>query len=279
MMINLEKNSGIYYQVSGEGTPVIFIHGVASSLYSWSNLASRLAEAGFRTYALDLPGHGESEKPEDPNLYHVEPFYSMVSAWIEGLNLPEPPLLVGHSLGGYLSLLYTIRHPASVRGMVLINPLYSEAQIAPLLKAVRQRPDLSAKALRIVPEWLIDRVLGWDPTTAANFAPEVRKQIANDYKRASPHFVYITREVPDLTEYLEEIKTDTLLIWGEQDLTLAPSSFHTLAQKLPNAAATPISNGGHQPHIGNPNLVTQHILEFVERLQWSNGADPYATSK
>jgi pimeloyl-ACP methyl ester carboxylesterase len=133
--------------------------------------------------------------------------------------------------------------------------------------------------MQIAPEWLIDRLLGWDPTTSRNFPPEVRKQIANDYKRASPHFVYITREIPDLTSYLDSVNTDTLLIWGEKDLTLAPASFHSLAQKLPNAAASPILNSGHQPHIGNPDLVNRIILEFAERLQRSKGGDYYATSK
>lgn len=271
MMYYTDPKLGIHYQVSGEGAPVILIHGVAASLQGWTNLAPRMADAGFRTYALDLPGHGESEKPDDPSLYHVEPIYSMVSAWIEGLNLPEAPLLVGHSLGGYLSLLYAIRHPEKVGGMVLINPLYSDEQIAPILKAVRQRPDLGAKAMRVVPEWLIDRVLGWDPSTAGNFAPEVRKQIANDYKRASPHFVYITRDFPDLTGYLEGVKPRTLVIWGEKDLTLEPASFHRLTERLPNATANPISTGGHQPHIGNPDLVNQLTLEFAEKLRRANG--------
>jgi pimeloyl-ACP methyl ester carboxylesterase len=182
-------------------------------------------------------------------------------------------LLVGHSLGGYLSLLYAIRHPEMVRGMVLINPLYSDGQISPFLKTVRQRPDLSARAMHVTPEWLIDRVLGWDPTTSRNFPPEIRKQIANDYKRASPHFVYITREIPDLTGYLGAVNTNTLLIWGEKDLTLAPASFHSLAQKLPNATASPILSGGHQPHIGNPDLVNGMILEFAERLRSSKSAN------
>jgi 4,5:9,10-diseco-3-hydroxy-5,9,17-trioxoandrosta-1(10),2-diene-4-oate hydrolase len=228
-------------------------------------------EAGFRTYALDLPGHGESLKSDDPSQYHVEPIYTLVSEWIDGLNLPEPPLLVGHSLGGYLSLLYAIRHPDQVRGMVLINPLYSEEQITPFLKTIRKKPEIGARAMRIVPEWLINMVLGWDPSEAGSFSPMVRKQIANDYKRASPHFVHITRDIPDLTDLLDEASMPTLVIWGEKDLTLVPASFHRLTKRLPNATAHPISQAGHQPHIGNPDLVNRVALEFAEKLRATNG--------
>ena len=86
-----------------------------------------------------------------------------------------------------------------MRGLVLINPLYSPQQLTPLVQAMRRRPQLGEKALRATPEWLMNFLMGWDPSKPADFPPEARRQIANDYKRASPHIVYITRLIPDLT--------------------------------------------------------------------------------
>jgi pimeloyl-ACP methyl ester carboxylesterase len=125
--------------------------------------------------------------------------------------------------------------------------------------------------MRIVPEWLIKIAMAWDPGTDRKASPEARRQIANDYKRASPHFVYITRDFPDLTDSLAEIKPPTLVIWGEKDLTLDPASFQRLIERLPNATACPISKSGHQPHIGNPELVNQLTIEFAARLRGANG--------
>jgi pimeloyl-ACP methyl ester carboxylesterase len=261
-----DEDLGIHYRVSGDGSPVVFIHGVASSLCGWSNLLPSVADAGFRAYALDLPGHGESIKPEDPALYHVEAIFETVSAWITRLDLPEKPLLVGHSLGGYLSLLYAIRFPERTRGLVLINPLYSREQLAPILRWARKKPDIGMKAMRILPEWLFRLVLGLDPSRQGSFSPEMRRQIANDYKRASPQILNITRDFPDLSEWLGEVCVPATVIWGEQDYTLQPFSFHRLVQDLPNATAHPIPGSGHQPHIGYPEVVSRLALKFAGQI-------------
>ena len=264
----LEKRhkEGLAYVIQGEGPPVILVHGIAASLYDWTNIMPALAHAGYRSYALDLPGHGESDKPDDPDQYHVDILQSRLSHWINSLSISKPFLLLGHSLGGYLSLVYADLHPEQVRGMVLIDPFYTPEQLSPLLRIARHKPELGAKTMRMVPEWLINTLLGWDPISTAEFTPEVRKQIANDYKRASPHFVRITSEIPDITSILPTITVPTRVIWGERDLTLKPDSFPRLVDLLPNAEAAPIHSSGHQPHIGKPELVAQMVLEFAATL-------------
>jgi pimeloyl-ACP methyl ester carboxylesterase len=222
-----------------------------------------LAEKGYSAYAADLPGHGESIKPEDPGDYHVESIYQHFSEWLDELNLESPPILVGHSLGGYISMVHAIRRPSEVRGLVLIDPFYSPEQLSPLLRLVRHRPKLGEKALRYLPEWLIYTVMGWDPTTSTQFSSQARQQIAVDYKRASPRFVYITKDIPELTSSLNRIRQPTLVLWGEDDHTLNPTSFPHLAEKLPNAKCHVISKSGHQPHIGQPDITNRLTLDFI----------------
>jgi len=258
--------NGIAYATEGAGHPVILIHGVAASRYDWARLTPSLVDAGYKTYAPDLPGHGDSEKPNDPSQYHVEIFHNRLREWIESLKLGQPAILIGHSLGGYLSLVYTLRYPKQVAGLVLIDPLYTPEQLSPLLRIARRRPNLGVKTMRIVPEWLINMLLGWDPGSAADFTPKARQQIANDYKRASPHFVYITQDIPDLTPALPEIEQPTQVIWGEHDLTLNPGSFPKLVRSLKQAQGIPVHSCGHQPHIGKPEMINQLILNFATSL-------------
>jgi pimeloyl-ACP methyl ester carboxylesterase len=108
MMTN--DNQTINYVSYGEGPAVVLIHGLAASLQDWDEVIPGLVSKGYRAIALDLPGHGESAKPEDLEHYHVEALVESLRDWIEGLNLDRPPLLIGHSLGGYLSLAYARRH-------------------------------------------------------------------------------------------------------------------------------------------------------------------------
>ena len=261
------KDNGIYYVEQGRGRPVILLHGAAASLHDWNRLVPDLASKGYHALAPDLPGHGDSIKPEEPSQYSIENFYRYLQGWIEDLQLDSPPILVGHSMGGYLSLVYTLRHPGQVKALVLINPLYTPEQLTPLLRMASRRPASGEKALRMAPEWLMNLLLGWDPSKPADFPPEARRQIANDYKRASPHIVYVTQTISDLTPDLSQIDLPILVIWGDKDQTLSPSSFAPLVKRLPQAAGHEIPNCGHQPHIGKPALVNQVTLEFLSSLE------------
>src|SRR5512134_1890002 len=95
----------------GEGAPVLLVHGLAASLHDWDMLLPDLAAHGFAGYAVDLLGHGESAKPSSLDDYTSDSTFAHLEEWVESLQLGEPAVLVGHSLGGYLSLQYALRYP------------------------------------------------------------------------------------------------------------------------------------------------------------------------
>ena len=94
-----------------------------------------MAKPGSTVYALDLPGHGDSSKPPQRAAYTSDAVYRAFSAWLESLDLAQPPVLVGHSLGGYLSLRYACDHPDWVSRLALIDPDAPEP--APLTRTTR----------------------------------------------------------------------------------------------------------------------------------------------
>ena len=100
----------------------------------------QLAAQGFSAHALDLQGHGDSPKPRNLENYHVEVLYEQLKCWIDHLKLKSPALFVGHSLGGYLSLIYALRHPENVHALVLTDPFYSPRQLSPIFRFLGKRP-------------------------------------------------------------------------------------------------------------------------------------------
>jgi pimeloyl-ACP methyl ester carboxylesterase len=257
----------------GDGPPVILVHGMAASLHDWVLMAAALERAEYRAIAPDLLGHGDSPKPDDPEAYQLKNVYTTLETWMDGLGLDEPAHLVGHSLGGYLSIKYSLRYPERVRSLTLINPLYCIAQLAPVLRIFRRQPRLGIRLMDKTPLRVIETFMAWDPTNPESFSPEATRQIALDYKRASPNILNITRRIPDLSPELSALRPPTLLIWGDSDLTLDPASFPRLAARLPNLhAAHPIHGSGHLPHIGKPERINQLVLDFLKAIGSRNGS-------
>ncbi len=253
----------IYFTSHGDGPPLILLHGLAASSHDWDRLIPVLVQAGFRVYAPDLPGHGNSAKPLDRRMYQANNIYAHLEDWILNLRLPAPPVLVGHSLGGFLSLYFALRHPDRVKGLVLLNPFYTPGQIPLRLRLLSNHPEWGERALRTTPLWLIELVTALEPYDAHHCAKEARLQEARDYKRACPGIAYIPASLPDLAPSLGKLRLPVSVIWGDKDLTLDPHSFPKLVKSIPNASGYIIRGRGHKPHLSQPVETHALILEFL----------------
>jgi len=261
----------IHSIVQGAGPPVILIHGLAASLRDWDTLLPAIASLGCRGWALDLPGHGDSQKPEAPEFYTSGAFFTAVEDWMADLPDQPPYFLVGHSLGGYLSLRFALRHPEQVRALVLVDPLFSLNHTASLMRWIKRLPGLdalSAFAMHQVPHAAIQFVLGLAPLNQDRLSPQLLLQSAVDYKRASPYVLRLTTGITDLEPFLGLIQIPSLVIWGDKDLTLDPASFPLLVSLLPNAQGHSLQGSGHQPHLGRPDLVNPLSVDFISH--WAN---------
>ena len=254
------------YISEGEGLPVIMVHGMAASLFDWQHLLPELTARGYRGIAVDLPGHGESPKPDDPKAYQSSAIFDAFETWVAILRLGCPALFIGHSMGGFLALNYAQQHPTTTLGLVLIDPFYTTQQLSPIMRFFNNRPQMGLKALKAVPQWLIQTVMRLDPATTTHFTPHIRQQIAQDYKRATPYIMNISATAQDLSGHLWEIDAPTRIIWGMNDATLNPRSFPRLVDRMPHAVGYPVPGSGHQPHLSQPEIVNSIVFEFLESL-------------
>ncbi|MEO8356108.1 MAG: alpha/beta hydrolase [Chloroflexota bacterium] len=259
------------YIQQGSGTPVILIHGVAASLHDWDELIPDLSRSGHATYALDLLGHGDSPKLAS-RAYQMDWLVEHFSGWMQSLHLTEPAILIGHSLGGYIALEYAQRVSAWTRGLVLVNPLYSLSQLPRLLRRTYRRPHLSSFIVERTPGWVFrfivdvtSRAMGHGSGAIHSLPEKVRAQTALDYMRTAPGIYNVFNNGRDLSEHLPSMSLPTLVVWGERDQTLAPSSFTRMVNQMPRAIGRSI-HAGHVPHQSNPLEFNQMVLEFLSNL-------------
>jgi pimeloyl-ACP methyl ester carboxylesterase len=189
---------------------------------------------------------------------------------VESLRLAEPAIIIGHSLGGYLALEYARRFPVWTRGLILVDPLYSRSQLPFLLRYTYGRTNLSGTIAEKTPKWLFRMIvditsiaMGYSVGSTHSLPEHIRAQTAMDYTRTAPGVYNIPNTINDLTQYISSISIPSLVVWGDHDGTLAPSSFPKLVNKLPCAVGKSI-RAGHVPHQSNADEFNAIVLEFLK---------------
>ena len=108
----------VHYEVYGQGKPLILLHGWLGSWRLWQPTMEALALDGYRCYALDFWGFGESGKKRAS--YSVDDFSSLVGQFMANMGIAKAPL-IGHSMGGTVSLATALRYPQTVSKVVVIG--------------------------------------------------------------------------------------------------------------------------------------------------------------
>jgi len=170
---------------------VLLVHGWGASIYMWRDWFAPLAAAGYRAVALDLPGHGLSDKPSEEGRYRLASLVASVREVIAIARLRRPHV-VAQSMGGTIALELAASSDPAIGRLVLINPAcFGHVRLLPL--AQRASPKVVEPVLaRLVPRWIVDRahrrVYGdpalitdedvdqyWAPSQFAGYAPAMRR--------------------------------------------------------------------------------------------------------
>jgi pimeloyl-ACP methyl ester carboxylesterase len=275
MNVTLENNFAVPHTANfvqqGAGIPVIMIHGIAASMHDWDELIPELTKNGYAAYALDLMGHGDSPKP-DVRAYQMDWMFEHFMNWMRSLQLTEPAIVVGHSLGGYIALEYARRVSAWTRGLILSNPFYSRSQLPFFLRRSYSSRNLRGLIAGKTPEWMFraivdftSRALGHGDGLLHSLPEHVRQQTALDYTRTAPGVYNLPSILSDLTEYLPQINVPTLVVWGDRDQTLTPISFTNMVSAMPHAKGVSM-HAGHVPHQSNAKEYNEIVLQFMRGL-------------
>lgn len=262
---------------TGPGTCVL-VHGTGTSSRSWLRTIAPLAMR-FRVVAPDLPGFGASPRHRGP--VSIERYADLLNALVDHLG-PGPMHLVGHSMGGLVSLTALLRRPERYERLVLIgSTAISLLRLArrPVAGLVRH-PDMAAAVCRE----LATGVLPAPPGTARALTRSARlRRLALGFVVASPERLpadavealiqgtgrpgflpaVLAHRRFDLLERLPALRHPTLVLAGDRDRLVPLSDAQRFVAAVPTASLVVVSGAGHLPMLEAPEQVNATLADFL----------------
>lgn len=249
----------VHYEVYGRGRPVILLHGWLGSWGLWQDTMTYLGRY-YRTYALDFWGFGESGKKRES--YNVQDFVSLVDQFMQHLGIERAPL-VGHSMGGTVSLSVAIQYPQRVRKVVVIGSPIVGSSLSLLLKLFGRRAvayivfhnlwglstgfRLMSSYYTRDPRWpsMMDRDLS--QTTLESFLLSIA-----------------SLRKTDLRPRLSEIFVPVMGMYGDKDIVVHPEQWQPLLAGAPSSRIERFPTAGHFIMLDDPQRFKEVLHDFLD---------------
>jgi pimeloyl-ACP methyl ester carboxylesterase len=290
------QDDDFYYRDWGGSGPLIHIsHSIGFCAGVYTPLAERL-NVRFHVIGLDSRGHGRTKAPADPDKFQSwYILYDDLDNFFRELD--QPLIAIGHSMGGTISMVCAVRRPELVRALVIIEPgIVPPSWIASLAELQKNGltgsiPSISKTAKR-QKEW---------PSREALRASVSEKELFRSWRREflDAYVEHITYEADDgfvrlrcdpdwearcvatapmdIWDYVPQLKTPTLVLYGEHSRTFLPEVVDRFRSEVPHAVFQCFGGNGHNVIMEEPEAVTKVILEFLEANGLPEAAAPNDT--
>ena len=224
--------------------PMVLLHGLQDCARSWDVLASAMSR-DYNVVALDHRGHGDSERAA-PDRYRLDDYVEDVKALVEALSLRDI-VLVGHSAGGRNAFLYTVRHPETVRALVIvdIDPDAANPESGSMFRRYHAESD----------EWgsldaVIDRLRSRQPNSTDEMLAHQARHMTREVPGGKRVWKRDRRlveayERPDLWAEWSRIECPTLIARGRQSNLLTHEVAVRMREAIPRARLAELEGGGH----------------------------------
>jgi pimeloyl-ACP methyl ester carboxylesterase len=259
-----------HYQIDGpdSGAVILLAHGFSVPFYIWDSTAAHLSKAGYRVIRYDTYGRGWSDRPDvryDDKLYERQ-----ITELLDSLHVVGKLSFGGVSFGGYVTGMYTGRHPDRVQSLVLVDPVAGDS---PTSIAPADYPLIGSYIFQTV------AVPGMAAGQASDFIDASRFPDWADRYRVQQRYKGFGRALLSTQIERRGLNTDTLyartaagkfpvlLLWGEKDQTV-PFERHMRVQKaIPAAEFHPIAGAAHLPILEQAATTDSIIIAFLARTK------------
>lgn len=267
-MAHLTINGRNYHvEVSGNGIPILLLHGFTGDTTTWQSIREAL-EISHTVIAVDILGHGKSDKPNDVNLYRMESVACDLIKLLGTLAVGKVHLL-GYSMGGRLALYLAHRFPDKFHSLILES---ASPGLATEVERQERRARDDYLADEIVEngiDWFVDfweNLSLWE--SQKSLPDDVLEQQRQQRLRNDPIGLANslrgmgTGVQPNLWDVLSELSVPTQLIVGEYDRKFVRINAEVV-ENMPNAEMAIIKGAGHTVHLENPRAFIGQVQEFL----------------
>jgi len=252
----------------GNGPPLVLIHGFLVSHLEFDDVIDALAQR-FHVIAPDLPGFGESEKPNPARYaYGIETFAEAVADLIAAYGIGRPAI-IGHSMGGAVALTLAALHAELVQRLVLVDalcypiPLTFKAKLL-LLPVLGSFVFKQLYGRGLFRAHFRDDVYGPHAEVPQSRVDHHYDLFNTPSARESAHAVMrIILDTRPVVARLSRINAPTLVVWGRDDRQFPPALAQRLAREI-RGAKLEIMDAGHAPHEERPEEFVAVVTEFLE---------------
>ena len=247
----------LYYEIIGQGDPIVFIHGLGSSTRDWEEQIEYFSKR-YQVVVFDVRGHGKSDKPVGP--YSIPLFAGDTAELIKALDM-APVHVVGISLGGMIGLQLATNEPELVRRLVVVN---SGSEM--IVRTLKER-------LAVLQRFLIVRLLGMrkmGEILSSRLFPEpdqheLRRTFVDRWAENNPRAYREAMKAIigwSVTEQLYRIECPTLVIAAEYDYTPMEDK-SSLVSKINRAELVVIKNSRHGTPVDKPEEFNKVLSSFL----------------
>jgi pimeloyl-ACP methyl ester carboxylesterase len=273
------KGDGVKIQLAvweGKGKEVLCVHGLTANCRCWDVIASALSPQ-HKVRAMDLRGRGLSDSP--PSGYSVENHCRDIVALMDDQGL-ERPVLMGHSLGAFISLVFAAKYPRRVDRLILVDGggKLSEAQMTKVFAGIKPSLDRLGKVFPDFESYLAllkqaPFLQPWNSFFETYFRYEVEDVEGGVRSRVHPK--HIEEEAGNLkkmdsSQFYKKVMTPTLILratkgmLAEDDLVLPADVAEGMVREIPNAKRVDVEGSNHYSILFQPNkLRDQALLGFL----------------
>ncbi len=252
----------------GEAPPVVFVHGLSGQWQNWLENIPRVAQ-GRRVLALDLPGFGLSEMPDER--ISISGFGRSVEGFCDALEL-GPVALVGNSMGGFVASEVAIHFPDRVERLALVSaagitgpnvtraPAQTAGRLAQIMAAYTAARHRTLAARPVTRHFALALVARHPSRLKPDLAYEglfrgVGTDGFDDALRACLEY--------DFRDRLSEISCPTLIVWGEHDSILPVHDAEQFERLISQSRSVVMEDTGHVPQVERPRAFNDLLLDFL----------------